>query len=143
MENELILESEELNVMAKYLAKTLDIDEASAKSKLTKEILRINYPNKRIEMSIQVFLNCIPRRYRMYKTLKRNPISVNTLTLKYPSHRILILTRSSHGNERIILADHGVWIGPDDSGRLFVDLYWVMAGGKLNTTKKVNKDGKN
>lgn len=113
------------------VATALGVELETAKEKLLKEQKRLYSPHQSPEkISVQTVMNCIPRKHKMYKTVETNPISVNTLVNKLNDCDIIILTRSSHGNQRFILGSNGIFFDNVDSSRLFVDIYWIIKNNK-------------
>lgn len=122
-------------IIIDFMSKVLDISPETTKDKLFKEQKRLYSPYKCPDkISAQTVINCIPRKYKMRKTIESNPLSVNTIVNTHSEHRIVMLTRSSHGNQRFVHGVNGEFTDNVDSSRLFVDIYWLI---KKPKTKKV------
>lgn len=125
-------ELDEQSIIIEFMSEVLKLTDAEqVKEKLLKEQKRLYGPYKVPDViSVQTILNCIPRRYKMIKTSETNPVSVNTLVNQNATSTILMLTRSSHGNQRFVFATNGSFKDSIDSSRLFVDIYWIIKKNK-------------
>lgn len=122
-------------IIIDFMSKVLDKSPETTKDKLLKEQKRLYRPYKCPDkISAQTVMNCIPRKHKMMKTIESNPLSVNTLVNTHSEHRIVMLTRSSHGNQRFVYGVNGEFTDNMDSSRLFVDIYWLI---KKPKAKKV------
>jgi len=131
-------ELDDQSIIIEFMSEVLKLTDVElVKEKLLREQKRLYGPYKVPDViSIQSILNCIPRRYRMFKTNEANPVSVNTLINQNNTSTILMLTRSSHNNQRFVFAKNGSFKDTIDSSRLFVDIYWFIKKPRRKGIKK-------